>query len=172
MLKQGRNAIAILCVALGMSGCMHSSQSVYTSQDVGKASAVSFGVIVGKRSIDIKGENSGLGAAVGGAAGAGGGAYMGSGSGRLWAVGGGLLAGAVIGGLMEQGMSNRTGVEYTVTLDSGVTMTFPQNISAKDTPLNVGDRVMVQNTGGYQRVLPASHLPTEVKRPQGIKVVD
>ena len=31
---------------------------------------------------------------------------------------------------------------------------------------------IVQNTGGYQRVLPASNLPTEVKRPKGIKVVD
>jgi outer membrane lipoprotein SlyB len=172
MTKQRMTTIALLCGVLAMTGCMRSSQNVYESQDVGKASAVSFGVIVAKRAIDIKGDNSGGGALVGGAAGAGAGSYIGSGTGRSWGIGAGLVAGAVIGGLMEQAMSNRKGVEYTVTLDSGVTMTFPQNVSDKDTPLNVGDRVIVQNTGGYQRVLPAAHMPTEVKRPQGIKVVD
>ncbi len=31
---------------------------------------------------------------------------------------------------------------------------------------------MIQTSGSYQRVLPAEHLPTEIKRPQGIKLVD
>ncbi|OJV46449.1 MAG: hypothetical protein BGO28_02575 [Alphaproteobacteria bacterium 43-37] len=171
-MKLKLKAIALLCVLSVMSGCMHIGQNVYDNKEVGKASAVSFGVVVGMKPIDIKGDNSGAGAIVGGAAGAGAGSYMGSGTGQAWGIGAGLVAGAVIGGLMEQAMSNRKGIEYTVTLDSGVTMTIPQNVASNDTPLNVGDRVIVQNTGGYQRVLPAAHLPTEVKRPQGIKVVD
>ena len=32
-----------------------------------------------------------------------------------------------------------------------------------------GDRVMVQASGLYQRVLPASNLPTEIDRPKGIE---
>ena len=44
--------------------------------------------------------------------------------------------------------------------------------SPKKRLLAPGERVMVQNSGGYQRVLPASGLPTAVKRPQGIKVID
>lgn len=51
-------------------------------------------------------------------------------------------------------------------------MTIVQNMNKGDILLNPGQRVMVQTSGSYQRVLPADNLPTEIKRPQGIRVVD
>jgi outer membrane lipoprotein SlyB len=74
--------------------------------------------------------------------------------------------------LAEQAMSDRKGLEYTIALESGVTLTVAQGAPTNEPVMPVGARVIVQNGGGYQRGLPASSLPTEVKRPQGLKVVD
>jgi outer membrane lipoprotein SlyB len=161
-------AACVFIVALG--GCQRPSQNTYRAEEVGKSSAVSFGTVLAIREIDIIGRNTGAGALGGGAVGAGAASYVGSGN--AWAIGGGLLAGAIIGALAEQAMADRKGLEYTVILESGVTLTVTQEKASDDTPIAKGDRVIVQNTGGYQRVLPAATLPTAVKRPQGIKVVD
>ena len=161
--------IAILMVAsLALGACSHPSQNAYRADEVGKTSTVSFGSVIAVREVDIIGENTGTGALIAGAAGAGAGAYVGSGSGTAWAVGAGLIAGLVAGALAEQAMSDRTGLEYTVILESGVTLTVVQEVVAGEPVLQPGERVIVQNTGGYQRVLSATTLPTEVEQPQGI----
>ncbi len=169
------SAIRVL-FALGalllLSACMRPGQNVYSYKDVGSVQTVSFGTVVASRQIDIKGENTGTGALVGGAAGAGAGSYIGGGSGNAWAIAGGAIAGIAAGALAEQAMADRTGIEYTVTLETGLTVTVAQEVAKGDVILQPGARVMVQNSGGYQRVLPASHLPEEIKRPKGIKVVD
>ncbi|MGE5537375.1 MAG: hypothetical protein ACM30I_02075 [Gemmatimonas sp.] len=165
-------AVALLLSLFAVAGCQHPSQNAYSYREVGKTSAVSFGTILAVRDIDIIGKNTGAGALVGAAAGGGAASYAGAGSGRNWAVGAGLIAGAIAGGLAEQAMSDRKGIEYTVVLESGVTLTVAQELPKTETVIPVGTRVIVQNSGGYQRVLPATNLPTEVKRPQGLKVVD
>ncbi len=165
-------AAATAVLLLGLSACQQSSQNAYRYNEVGKSSAVSFGTVLAVRPIDIIGENSGAGAVIGGAAGAGAGSAFGSGSGNNWAIGAGLIAGAIAGALAEQAMSDRKGVEYTIILESGITLTLAQESPKDERIMQAGERVIVQNTGGYQRVLPASNLPTEVKRPQGIKLVD
>jgi outer membrane lipoprotein SlyB len=164
--------MAAVVSLLAVGACQHPSQNAYSYSEVGKSSAVSFGTIVAVRDIDIIGKNTGAGAVVGAAAGAGAGSYAGSGSGNNWAVGAGLIAGAIAGGLAEQALADRKGIEYTIVLESGVTLTIAQELPKTETAIPVGSRVIVQNSGGYQRVLPAASLPTEVKRPQGIKVVD
>ena len=162
-----------IVMAFGVAGCaQRPSQNVYNYDEVGKSSAVSFGTVVSRREIDITGKNTGAGALIGGAAGAGAASYIGSGDGTAWAVAGGALAGAVIGALAEQSAADRKGVEYVVVLESGVTLTIAQDVGEKDVLLNPGDRVIVQNSGGYQRVLPAANLPTQIERPKGIKIVD
>jgi outer membrane lipoprotein SlyB len=165
-------ALVLLISLAALTACQRPGQSAYSYSEVGKSSAVSFGAILAVREIDIIGRNSGAGAVVGAAAGAGAGSYAGSGSGTNWAVGAGLVAGALAGGLAEQAMADRKGIEYTVVLESGVTLTLAQELQKTDAVIPVGTRVIVQNSGGYQRVLPATNLPTEVKRPQGLKVVD
>lgn len=160
-------------IVIALASCaQRQSQSVYNYDEVGKSSAVSFGTVVSSRQVDITGKNTGTGALIGAGAGAGAGSYAGGGSGEIWAVAGGALAGAIVGGLAEQAMADRVGIEYVVVLESGVTMTIVQDMAKTDVAFQPGVRVIVQNTGGYQRVLPAANLPTEIARPQGIKVVD
>jgi outer membrane lipoprotein SlyB len=59
-----------------------------------------------------------------------------------------------------------------VTLTSGQTVTFAQNLNEGDQIVRPGQRVMVQTTGNYMRVLPADQLPTDISRPKGIAVHD
>lgn len=166
-------AVTALAVVSTMGGCARNqSQNVYRYDEVGQATAVSFGTVISSRQVDIVGKNTGAGALVGAAAGAGAGSYVGNGSGSVWAAGAGLLVGAIAGAAAEQAAADRTGIEYIVTLETGVTLTVTQDIGKSETVIPAGTRVMVQNTGGYQRVLPATNLPTEIARPQGIKVVD
>lgn len=150
--------------------CKYSTQSRYNYSEVGQVQVVQFGTVIAVRDIEISGENSGA-AAVAGAAG---GAAVGVGTGRgFGSVAGGVAGaavGAVIGSELEQAIRSRGGVEYTVVLQNGKTITVAQNISEKDTILNVNDRVIVQVNGQYQRVLPANELPTEIEKPKGIEL--
>jgi outer membrane lipoprotein SlyB len=163
---------AVALLLAGLSGCAHPSQNRYDQSEVGKTTAVSFGTVLAVRPIDITGKNTGLGMIGGAGAGGLAGSQIGAGSGNAFATLGGVVVGAVAGGLAEQALSDRTGVEYTITLESGVTLTVAQEAPKDERVMQPGERVMVQNSGGYQRVLPASQLPTEIKRPQGVKVVD
>ena len=51
-------------------------------------------------------------------------------------------------------------------------MTVAQNQNKGDRVLQKGERVIIQTSGSYQRVLPAEHLPTEIKKPKGIKMAE
>jgi outer membrane lipoprotein SlyB len=164
--------VLIPMLSLQLVGCAHDSRNTYSAKDVGKQTTVTFGTIVAVRDIDITGENTGAGALLGGATGAGVGNLMGKGKGNAWTTGAGLVAGLAAGAVAEQAISDRKGLEYTVTLESGTTITVVQESPKEERVLAVGERVMVQNNGSYQRVLPANDLPTEIKRPKSIKVKD
>lgn len=163
---------ALLLAALTVIGCQRPGQNVYNYNEVGKASMVNFGTVVAVREVDVQGQNTGAGAAIGAA----GGGIAGNALSGGKATAGGTLAGVVIGGvigaLAEQAAANRTAVEYTVTLETGATVTIVQDHNEGEQAIVPGDRVMVQVSGGTQRVLPANQLPTEIKRPKGIKVID
>lgn len=162
----------ILMAASGLTACQNPNQNRYSYQDVGRASVVEFGAVVAVRQVDITGRNTGLGAGVGGAAGGIAGSTIGRGSGNAAAVLGGVVIGAIAGAVVEQAMADRTGLEYTVTLANGKTITIVQEQGPSDRVLAPGERVTIQASGTYQRVLPADHLPTEISRPKGIKVTD
>ena len=165
----------LLAATAGMvllTGCPYSTQNRYNYTEVGRVNVVEFGTVVNARQIDITGRNTGGGALLGAGAGGAAGAQFGSASGGVAAGLGGAALGAVAGAVIEQALQNRTGMEYTVTLQNGKTVTIAQNIGENDAIFQNGDRVMVQVNGEYQRVLPANALPTEIKRPKGINVVD
>lgn len=153
-------------------GCAQPGQNRYDFNDVGKATTVEFGTIIASKPVDITGRNTGGGALVGGAAGLGAGSYIGSGSGQAWGQAGGMLAGALIGAMIEQAIADRTGIEYVITMHDGTTRTIVQNVGPNETAFQAGERVAVQTSGNYQRVLPASQFPEKIKRPKKIKVVD
>ena len=119
-----------------------------------------YGTVVKVRDIDIVSNTSVAGGLIGGV----GGLQVGSGGGQVVAGVTGAVGGALVGSALEQAIRNRGGVEYTVVLRNGKTLTVAQNISEKDVLLKKGDRVIVQINSEYQRVLPANDLPTEIER--------
>jgi outer membrane lipoprotein SlyB len=151
-----------------VAACNFSTQTRYNYAEVGKIQVVNFGTVVGIRDIDIIAETSIGGGLAGGVGGAAVGAKVGSGAGAVAGAVGGAVLGATLGSALEQAIRNRGGVEYTVTLENGKTLTVAQNVSEKDIIHKFGDRVMVQINGDYQRVLPANNLPTEIEKPKGI----
>lgn len=161
-----------ICLAASLTGCATQGQSRYSFQDVGRASVVEFGTVVASRQVDIRGQNTGVGGVVGGTAGGLAMSNVGQGSGNVAAILGGVLVGAAIGAMAEQAASDRVGIEYTITLANGKTITIVQEQASGDRVFSPSERVMVQANGTYQRVLPADHLPNQIARPQGIKVVD
>lgn len=149
-----------------------SGQNQYQSNEVGVSTIVQFATVLDVREIGITGKNSGGGALAGGALGATAASSAGSGSGQLAAIIGGAVVGAVAGHAAEQGLANSKGYEYTLITENGVPMTVAQNHNKSDRVLQKGERVIIQTSGSYQRVLPAEHLPEQVQRPKGISVVD
>src|SRR5689334_9667170 len=123
---------AIVLLAVGLVACQQRNQNTYNYDEVGKSAAVSFGTVLAVRQVDVIGKNTGVGMLAGGAVGGGAGSYAGSGSGQAWAVGAGILAGAVAGGLAEQAAQNRKGIEYTLAMETGATMTVVQEIAPTD----------------------------------------
>ncbi|MGE4291429.1 MAG: hypothetical protein AB7E32_04375 [Desulfovibrio sp.] len=162
--------IVFILLVMLLCSCQYSTQTRYNYSEVGQIQVVEFGSVVALRDIEIVSETSGAGAALGATGGAYGGASAVNGIGGSIAAGvGGAIVGAVAGSALEQAIRNRGGVEYTIILRNGKTLTVAQNISEKDIIHKVGDRVMVQINGQYQRVLPANDLPTEVEKPKGIE---
>lgn len=167
-----KKSLACLLSLTMLTGCNHPSQNRYGYQDVGQATVVEFGTVISERPVDITGQNTGIGATTGALGGAIGGSYIGNGGGSL----AGMLAGAVIAGvaghMAEQAISDHTGIEYVITTTKGVTLTIVQNYVAGDPSIKPGQRVMIQTSGMYQRVLPADKLPEKIKRPKRIEVED
>lgn len=163
--------LSIACI-LVVAGCQRPGQNVYSYKEVGKASEVLFGTVLAVREVDVQGQNTGVGALVGGAAGGVAGNQIGHGGGNVAATLAGVVIGGVAGALAEQAAANRKALEYTVTLQTGATITVVQDHNEGERVLQPGERVMLQVVGGTQRVLPADNLPTEIKRPAGVTVTD
>lgn len=161
-----------LVALLFLTACETPSQNVYDYREAGRSVIVEFGTVVDVRPIKIKGQNTGAGAGVGAVGGAMAGSQIGSGDGQVAGAAAGLVAGAVAGAMAEQAMQDREGREFTVVTEEGNTLTIAQYFKKDEPIIQKGERVMVQTSGSYQRILPAEHLPTEIKRPKGIKVVD
>ena len=160
--------LSLLLLSL-LTGCDYATQTRYGYSEVGQVQVVQFGTVIAVRDIDIIADSSVGGAIAGGAAGAAAGGNVAGGTGTAVAVVAGAVVGATAGAALERAIRQRGGVEYTVVLENGKTITVAQNISQKDVIHKNNDRVMVQINGQYQRVLPANSLPEEINKPKGIK---
>ena len=94
----------------------------------------------------------GVGAILGGVAGAGLGSLVGAGSGKDVAIAVGAIAGAVGGNYLEQKQDAPTsGQQIVVRLNSGVLVVITQNANSA---LYVGERVYVEGAGANASVVP------------------
>lgn len=169
-----RNVVhLVLAAALtgaALSGCASSGQSQYNSRDVGRATSVEFGTVLASRPIEIKGEGALPGGAIGGLAGGLAMSNVGQGTGNTAAIAGGALAGMFLGAMVGQAVTDRVGVEYTVTMTNGKTVVIAQEQAKEDRVFNPSDPVMIQTGVDYQRVLAADHLPDTIKAPKTVKI--
>ncbi|HEX4608227.1 MAG TPA: hypothetical protein VH092_08475 [Urbifossiella sp.] len=167
-----KKSITLLLSVSLLTACTQPGQNRYGYQDVGQASIVVFGTVISEHPVEITGQNTGVGATAGALGGALGGSYIGNGGGSLAGMLAGALVAGVAGHMTEQAISDHSGIEYVVTTEKGVTLTIVQNYVEGDPSIRPGQRVMVQTSGQYQRILPAGDLPEKIKRPKKIRVED
>jgi len=145
-------AVALVVTALG--ACASSSPDVIQRGDAQRMAQVQDGVVLSIRNVVVDGNQSGVGAAVGGVVGAIGG-YGGSGVQREAQVLGVLagVAGAAAGNALERFATKEDAVEILVQLKGGDRRAIVQ---AKGTEqLAAGDEVIIVTTGGKVRVTKA-----------------
>jgi outer membrane lipoprotein SlyB len=148
-----RMAVSGMLVALGLvsvSGCKtHTTPTTFNRSEVGTARTVETGTIRGLRDVTIQNDSRGVGTATGAVLGGIAGSTIG-GSSRANAAG--AVAGAAAGGAAGNAMARgtRPGVEITVELQSGRTISVTQDGSSQE--FRIGDRVQVSSDGQTTRV--------------------
>jgi len=155
ILSKSMNKLLILASAAPLLFASCAQQSLtgdtYSRGEAGRAQSVSTGKITSIRNVAIQG-NSAAGAIIGGLAGGILGNEIGSGStaNNLGAVGG-AAAGAALGSRLEQSMGTKQGLEITVKLDNGRSISAVQESNKRES-FNVGDRVRVLSNGSTTRI--------------------
>lgn len=145
----------VLCIPLVIlvASCAQPSMTgdTYQRGQVGQAQTVETGKVISVRPVKIEGgtqAGSLLGAVAGG--------FLGSniGSGRsahtAGAVGGALV-GSAVGSHAEQAMNSRPGIEITVKLDRGGSLSVVQQVNPRE-EFYVGDRVRILGSGNSAKV--------------------
>jgi outer membrane lipoprotein SlyB len=140
-----------------LSACApQQGQNRYNKAEVGKQTEIDYGRIVSVKEVDVTGENTGLGSAAGMAAGATAGYQVGNGNGQLAGMVVGAILGGIAGHVIEQEAQNTKGYEYIIKIDGKKKpISVVQNQNKDDVVFARGDRVMVQGSGQYQRVMKA-----------------
>lgn len=151
-MKKPLVAVMIVCAALALAACAQSqSRDVYNQSEVGKQTDVELGRIIGVRQVKIEAKDSGVGTLGGAAAGGVAGSAVGGGKGAILTAIAGAIAGGIAGDAAEHALRNKIGIEYIIRKEDGETVSIVQNIDKNEKPLGVGQRVMIQTDGSYQR---------------------
>jgi len=145
----------LLCVPVAflLVSCAQDSLTgdTYSRGDARQAQNVNTGKITSIRPVKIEGGNQ-----TGAILGAVGGGFLGSniGHGRAsntaGAVGGALV-GSAVGSHAEQALNSRQGIDITVRLDGGGSVSVVQEVNPREA-FYVGDRVKVLSSGSGSRV--------------------
>ena len=151
----------LCCVGLSVlvSGCTpRIGGQDYSVSDSGKAAITYRGVVISARPVVISnqrpenqgqpGAGAGVGAVTGGLVA---GSTMGRGNGSLVAAGLGAVAGGVAGHFVEKELTRQEGVEYTIRLDNGNTISVAQG---KEPVISVNQSVLVIQGTQRTRVVP------------------
>ncbi|MFA6172865.1 MAG: glycine zipper 2TM domain-containing protein [Kiritimatiellales bacterium] len=133
--------VTFLAVSALVTGCASSnSGEVYSRDQARRTQTVQMGTVQAVRNVQIEGTKSAVGPVAGGVAGGVLGSTIGGGKGQVLAALGGAAIGAVGGAVAEEKLTNKTGLEITVKLDSGTTLAVVQEA---DVMYSVGERVRV-----------------------------
>ncbi len=139
--KTGSMLVILLAISLMVGGCASSvSGSAYSRGQARQAQQAQLGVVQNVREVLIEGTKTHIGTATGAALGGIAASNIGGGRGKVAATVGGALLGGLAGAAAEEAMTRQPGLEITVLLDNGRTVTVTQ---AADEPFFRGERVQL-----------------------------
>ncbi len=146
-----KTIVPLLLLMIWLSGCASShSGKVYSRSQVQHAQVVDTGVVLRVEAVLIEGTKSQIGTVAGGAIGgiAGGRSSRGTTGDVLGVLG--AVVGGIAGAAAEEGITRRKGLEITIKLDSGQTLSVVQEA---DVPFARDDRVRIlTGSDGTKRV--------------------
>jgi outer membrane lipoprotein SlyB len=149
--KIGLLLILIGFIAVGCAAPSSMSGSAYSRDQAQKVQTVHEGEVIMVREVLIEGSKSGAGGVAGGIMGYALGSTVGGGSGKGVARAAGTIAGAAAGSAIEESATRQTGLEITVKLDNGETVSIVQEA---DERFDEGDLVRVlRRPDGSARVI-------------------
>lgn len=141
VMKRSRVTACAAALALSVSGCASSrSGRVYSRDSARREHAVELGTVQLVSEVTIEGTKTAIGPGVGGVAGGVLGSTVGKGRGTKVGAVVGAAVGAAAGAVAEEGITRRKGLEITVKLDNGRTISIVQEA---DDVFTAGARVRV-----------------------------
>ncbi|MFZ9022684.1 MAG: glycine zipper 2TM domain-containing protein [Litorivicinaceae bacterium] len=147
-------AISISLLTLGLTGCVSGLQgSTYSRSEARQVQEVEFGTVLSTNPVVIEGKQSGAGQLPGAIIGGVAGSSVGEGKGQQIFTILGAVGGAVVGSMIEEQTTRTQGLELTITMDSGKTLSIVQEVDNVNV-FREGQRVRVLTQGALARVSP------------------
>ena len=146
--------LSIGLVCFGLIGCVAGLQgSSYSRSEARKVQEVEFGVVLSTKPVIIEGRRTDWGELSGVIIGGIAGSSVGEGKGQEIATTLGAIGGAVVGSAAEERATRAQGLELTVKMDSGKTLSIVQEVDEIN-QFQKGQRVRVLVQGALARVSP------------------
>ncbi|KJG09680.1 membrane protein [Photobacterium kishitanii] len=149
-------AAVIIASTLGLAGCAANPYgNAYNVNDARQMQQVYYGTVVRTQAVTLNGNGNGIGTLAGGAIGGILGSGVGGGKGAEIATIGGALLGGFLGNEAGNQATKRNGVNLTIKMDSGRTVSIVQQVNPQ-VMFHAGERVQVNlSDDGTSRVTPA-----------------
>jgi len=147
-------AISISLLTVGLTGCVSGLQgSTYSRSEARQVQEVEFGTVLSTNPVVIEGKQSGAGQLPGAIIGGVAGSSVGEGKGQQIFTILGAVGGAVVGSMIEEQATRTQGLELTIKMDSGKTLSIVQEVDHVNV-FREGQRVRVLTQGALARVSP------------------
>ncbi|EAS62622.1 glycine zipper 2TM domain-containing protein [Photobacterium angustum] len=149
-------ALTVILSTLGLAGCAANPYgNAYNVNDARQMQEVYYGTVVRTQAVTLNGNGNGIGTLAGGAIGGILGSGVGGGTGSEIATIGGALLGGYLGNEAGEQVTKRNGVNLTIKLDSGRTVSIVQQVNP-NVMFHAGERVQINiSDDGTSRVTPA-----------------
>ncbi len=147
-----KKLLPLLFLPVFFTSCAQQSLTgdTYSRTEAGTPQSVNWGRITSIRNVAIEGGTLG-GTVLGGVAGGLLGNQIGGGSGNTAATVGGAALGGVAGSHVGKNIQTKQGLEMTVKLDTGKSISVVQEVNPRES-FEIGDRVRVLDSGARARV--------------------
>ncbi|KJF80145.1 glycine zipper 2TM domain-containing protein [Photobacterium angustum] len=149
-------ALTVILSTLGLAGCAANPYgNAYNVNDARQMQEVYYGTVVRTQAVTLNGNGNGIGTLAGGAIGGILGSGVGGGTGSEIATIGGALLGGYLGNEAGEQVTKRNGVNLTIKLNSGRTVSIVQQVNP-NVMFHAGERVQINiSDDGTSRVTPA-----------------